>query len=58
MKSWRIPVAMALLAGSYFGLLCATLYVKSPALHAFFFLVALSIGMVAMSLAQDDGRKR
>lgn len=58
MKAWRVCLAMTLLAGSYFGLFCATLYCKIPVIQVLFFFLALLVGMLALSFAQDDGAAR
>lgn len=58
MKAWRVILAMALLLASYLGLFYTTLYMNNPVVQVFFFFLALCIGMIGLSLAQDDGRER
>lgn len=55
MKTWRMLLAVLLIMGSYLGLYWAELFAESPAVQALFFILALVVGIIALTLAQDDG---
>lgn len=54
----RIVFGLPLLVASYFGLFASTLYIKVPIVLVFCLFLALLCGLVALSLAQDDGAAR
>lgn len=58
MKSWRAPLACALLIANTLGAFCAGLYIKTPVVQVVIFLFCVDVGLLALCFAQDDGRER
>lgn len=58
MKSWRAPLACALLIASMFGVFCTGLYIKTPVVQVVIFFFCVDVGLLAICFAQDDGRER